>query len=167
MSQVEPDFVHIFSSECKNYRVVLSHLAMDAIINACLISGKNETGGILIGHYSDTGKLAIVQEASSSPEDSLHGRATFQRGKKGLKELLNERWSLGMYYLGEWHFHPGGSPEPSSPDIKAMNAIAADASYNCKAPVLIIAGGWSHQLTLSANIFIRGEQRLPLKKMPQ
>lgn len=120
----------------------------------CAGTGRRETGGILIGNYDRPGRVASIVEATRKPKDSLSGWFWFQRGTAGLKELLAERWKQGFYYLGEWHHHPGGSPEPSLPDVKAMSEIASNPKYNCTNPILVILGGdpgGRFQLSVTAN----------------
>jgi integrative and conjugative element protein (TIGR02256 family) len=100
-----------------------------------------ETGGILIGRYDDSGWTAHVVEATPQPADSWAGWFWFRRGNKGLAELLEARWNDGLHYLGEWHFHPKGSPAPSAADHRAMARIARNPLYACDAPLLVILGG--------------------------
>lgn len=125
----------------KRFRAVMLHTVLEQIIARCAKAKNRETGGILIGHYSQDGMTVYISEATDKPKDSLFGRVSFQRGSHGLKALLERRWQEGLYYLGEWHFHPGGSPEPSAQDRSSMRGIALDASYACKAPLLLILGG--------------------------
>jgi hypothetical protein len=95
----------------------------------------------LIGRYAPSHDLAIVEEATPPPEGSRAGRSSFHRSPNGLSQLLATRWLEGLYYLGEWHFHPSGSPEPSGQDVRAMRAIALDEGYRCPEPLLLIVGG--------------------------
>lgn len=104
-------------------------------------AGSLETGGILIGSYFDGGHSVQITEMTAMPADSLFGRTWFKRGRKGLEALLRDRWAKGQYYVGEWHSHPGGSADPSGPDIAAMRRIAEDPLYRCEAPVLFVIGG--------------------------
>jgi len=104
-------------------------------------AGRFETGGILIGEYFDQGTAVRITEITTMPSDSLFGRSWFKRGRKGLDAILRDRWKQGQHYIGEWHSHPGGSPEPSEPDISAMRRIATDPLYQCKSPVLLVVGG--------------------------
>lgn len=136
-------------------------LSVDAIRTMLLVSrraGRQETGGILIGRYSPNEQFADVVEASLRPKGSLSGWFWFQRSKEGLASLLADRWRSGYYYLGEWHFHPGAAPDPSGPDVRAMQKISRDPAYHCEQPLLIILGGnpeknWS----LSATLFRSGQ----------
>jgi integrative and conjugative element protein (TIGR02256 family) len=155
-----------FSSAGAPYTVTLSAPSIQQIVAECSKAGANETGGILIGHYSEDGKTAFVFEATARPDDSVAGRTTFQRGTKGLRTILHSRWKTGQYYVGEWHFHPGGAPEPSSDDFESMKSIAANPNYQCPEPVMIILGGDpSGSYSLSASVFPIGDSPVRLREV--
>lgn len=136
------------------YNVTIESRAWNKMVDDCNKAGTRETGGILIGQYSNDKSTALITEVSSRPKDSISSSATFQRGAFGLKELLAARWTEGLYYIGEWHFHPGGSPEPSRPDTYAMRSIAANSNYSCPEPILLIVGGHPpKRVTLSVTVF--------------
>lgn len=127
------------------------------MIGASSKAGRSETGGILIGRYGVEGWHADVVEATPKPPGSRAGWFWFQRAPNGLASLLKDRWQLGFHYLGEWHYHPGGAPTPSTPDVRAMQKIARDAAYHCPAPILLIVGGSAKTgWTLSATLFREG-----------
>ncbi|WP_371875446.1 Mov34/MPN/PAD-1 family protein [Pleomorphomonas sp. NRK KF1] len=137
----------------------LSSHAIAAMIEAATKAGRCETGGILIGRYGAEGWSADVVEATPKPKGSGSGWFWFRRSKTGLASLLESRWQAGLYYVGEWHSHPGGVPVPSRDDVRAMRRIAGDQSYHCPSPVLmILAGrprtGWS----VSSTLFRRGHE---------
>lgn len=112
------------------------------ILEHCRKAGRAETGGILIGRYSELGDRAVVIEASGPPRDSRRFAFAFWRGIVGLRTLLADRWrKTRHHYLGEWHFHPFSSAEPSERHLTQMAAFAADADYRCPRPVLIVIGG--------------------------
>ncbi|EHK7195921.1 TPA: hypothetical protein JZ896_002664 [Escherichia coli] len=151
-----------FSCVSAEYMVNLSSSSLQQVIEECIKAGMNETGGILIGSYSEDGSTAFIVEATARPADSIARRTTFQRGIKGLKPLLDSRWKTGKYYIGEWHFHPGGSSEPSADDFMSMTNISSNPNYQCQEPVMIILGGNPSGLySLSANVFPRG--KLPIR----
>ncbi|WP_416383787.1 Mov34/MPN/PAD-1 family protein [Pseudomonas aeruginosa] len=124
------------------------------MVSDCVRAGTHETGGILIGKYSSDGSVALISEITSHPKDSISSSVTFQRGTIGLRELLTARWDEGFHYVGEWHYHPGGSPEPSGPDMHTMRSIATNSKYSCREPILIILGGRPpREVKLSATVF--------------
>jgi hypothetical protein len=69
--------------------------------------------------------------------------ADFVRGVSGLGKWLKQLWShrRRRFYLGEWHFHPFGSPMPSTQDDIQMKEIAQLFESRCPEPVLLIVGG--------------------------
>lgn len=100
----------------------------------------DETGGILIGVYPDGANGRVVRGADPPP-DSIQSPTTFVRGTEAVEESLKEsKERFGLYYLGEWHTHPGGSPALSPQDAEEMQSIADDKSYECPHPFLIIIG---------------------------
>jgi integrative and conjugative element protein (TIGR02256 family) len=122
-------------------RATLPAKVLDEMLEMCRAAGKRETGGILIGRHSEDRSTAVILEATGRPKDSLFSWVTFSRGSQGLRALLERRWAENSFYLGEWHFHPGGSPNPSHQDILSMKKIASDPDYQCPLPLLLIVGG--------------------------
>jgi integrative and conjugative element protein (TIGR02256 family) len=108
----------------------------------CRKAGSSETGGILVGRYSDDLSLAIVREATPPPSDSKRGRSWFVRGVSGLRDMLTMRWRATerSFYVGEWHFHPVDQVDPSRDDFSQMVEISHDRNYACKEPLLLILG---------------------------
>jgi hypothetical protein len=127
---------------CQGYILRIPYESWLQIDMECRHSGAVETGGILIGHYTRDESTALVTEALPPPKDSAQGRSWFQRGVSGLRGLLAKRWQndLRTYYIGEWHYHPVNSVEPSEDDLAQMYAINTDSRYRCQEPVMIIVG---------------------------
>lgn len=121
---------------------------------------REETGGILVGYYNRKHDCAIVTDCSDKPEDSRTGKNYFLRGVKGLQEWLEKLWRLGTrkYYLGEWHYHPFGSCEPSGVDVKQLKENAEDEKGKCPEPVMVIVGGDpTGSLECEGFVYVRGK----------
>jgi integrative and conjugative element protein (TIGR02256 family) len=130
---------------------------IDEMLELCGRSYPLETGGILVGYYSDDSRFAHVTNLISAPGDSESSRFSFQRGVRGIQQFLNQMWLRKRYYLGEWHFHPGGSASPSGTDSDQMKSIAYAGSYHCPEPVLLILGGNPpQQFALESCVYLRG-----------
>ena len=129
-----------FRSTDGRFRLFIGADPLAHILDSCLDSHPLETGGVLIGHYGETLDTAIVTRVTGPPPDSQRRRTAFYRGTQGLQELLRALWRKNEYYLGEWHYHPGGSPEPSSTDIRRMQEIAENDDARCPEPILLVAG---------------------------
>ncbi|HEY3351713.1 MAG TPA: Mov34/MPN/PAD-1 family protein [Polyangia bacterium] len=147
-----------YASADGRFVVVLQPDIMRRLVAFCAASPNLETGGILIGRYAASLRVAVVTGLSGPPAGSRGSSSTFFRAIGHLQRWLDELWSSrGGYYLGEWHAHPGGSAEPSGIDVHQLSAIANDPGYCCPEPILVVLGGESavHR-TLSVTIFVRG-----------
>jgi len=141
------------------FGVLLPRERLAEILHFCRQIGNRETGGILIGRYTDSLDLAIVHQVTGPPRDSTAGRTWFRRGMAGLQSLLLDRWRKARdYYLGEWHLHPGSPPNPSSDDAAQMKKISSAPEYQCPEPILLIVGGDPQgEWTISVHVYPRGE----------
>ena len=139
-----------FRSTDGRFRLVIADELVTKILEMCLASYPLETGGVLIGHYNETLDTAVATRATGPPPDSQRRRTAFYRGTQGLHELLRVLWSKKEYYLGEWHYHPGSSPEPSAADFKRLQEIAESDDANCPEPILLVVGA-NHVVT--AHVF--------------
>lgn len=132
----------------------------------CSAAGRNETGGVLMGRYNGELNVATVTRVVGPPPDSRRGRSTFVRGTRGLQQLIERLWRVDEYYLGEWHFHPGGTARPSSVDIRQMKRISESGAYNCPEPILIVVGGMPlAELEVVAHVFPRNRESIRLGQL--
>jgi integrative and conjugative element protein (TIGR02256 family) len=134
----------LYLNEEDSFGLEIKDRMVSTIYKMCKDSYPNETGGILIGKYSTDLKRAQLTIVTGPPADSKSGKTWFHRGTNGLQQLLDEVWERdGAFYLGEWHYHPRGYPNPSIHDIVEMKRISKYKAYNCPEPILIIAGSTS------------------------
>ena len=155
----------IFSTDDMKYSLTIDGLLMDKLLSLCERSARIETGGILIGYYSPKHDNAIVTDVSSPPPDSERGYTTFVRGIKGLQPWLHKLWTRQRrYYLGEWHFHPFNSPEPSNTDIDQLRKNSETPPLQCPEPVMLIIGGDpKDKWTARAFVAPKGSQVLEMR----
>ncbi|TAK00609.1 MAG: hypothetical protein EPO36_08165 [Chloroflexota bacterium] len=128
--------------------------ALSAMYRAARRAGRQETGGILVGRYTEFGDRVRVVEATGAPSDSRSFPAAFVRGVVGLTHRLRAAWHRGLYYVGEWHCHPYASPQPSRRDLAQILAFSRDGQYRCPRPVLIIIGGDPQQPAASVHVVL-------------
>lgn len=135
------------------------------VLELCGLAFPRETGGILVGAYNEALNSAEVSTASGPGRDARAGRTWFERGVAGLQELLGTFWRERRgYYLGEWHFHPGGAPVPSPTDRRSLRGFATSSLYCCPEPVLLIIGGNPNdRWTASATVYPRGAPDVALE----
>ncbi len=143
-------------------RVGSRHLA--TLLTMCRESESLETGGLLVGRYSEGHDTAVVTRVWGPPKDSIRRQASFWRGTRGLQRKLDSLWRTQEYYLGEWHYHPSGAAQPSKTDIRQMVRIAESPEYNCLEPVLIVVGGTRPtELEVVAHVFPRHHSPIRLE----
>ena len=138
---------------------------LNAVDRHCRDAGTSETGGILVGRYSEDLALAIVREATPPPTDSKMARYWFVRGVRGLRHLLRERWRAEerTFYIGEWHLHPVNYIEPSSDDFRQMFQIKRAKEYDCKEPLLLIVGAGRNNGQRILRLFVFPSEEAPLE----
>ncbi len=154
-----------FRSEDGRFGLTLEPRHVRALLRLAQRAGRQETGGVLAGYYSDALDCAHVTRVSPPPRDSKAGGARFERGTAGLRQWLQRLWTgpRMAYYLGEWHFHPHASPEPSAQDCAQMFALAENEIARCPEPILLIIGGDPHgEWQVRALVFLRGRQQVRL-----
>ena len=136
-----------------------------ALLSSCQRASDKETGGVLIGYYNPNHNMAFVTEVTPAPPDSKRGASWFDRGVKGLTRKLQSSWNKkGSFYLGEWHYHPGAAPSPSSTDSTQMAEIACSHLYACPEPVLLIIGGTPGTWSVDAFVYEKRTVRHTLSR---
>ncbi|MFC5527858.1 Mov34/MPN/PAD-1 family protein [Cohnella yongneupensis] len=147
-----------FYSKDRKFGLLLPEDLVSNLMNNATHSYPNETGGILIGRYSNNLTIAEVSHISTGSIDSKKYPTQFYRGTAGLQKLLSDAWEKDRsYYLGEWHTHPNGFPIPSDPDKRQMTEISKSKKYVCPEPVLLILGEIPIKWTFGAFVFPNGK----------
>ena len=103
-----------------------------------------ETGGTLVGHYSEDLREASVTRALEANIGARKQRLRFYRPSDDVDEQLARIYqeSGGLtHYLGEWHTHPDATPTPSSTDLSTLRGLAKSRSVATDTPFMIILGG--------------------------
>ena len=151
----------IMQSSDGRFRVRVGSRQLEGLLAMGRASGTMETGGLLVGRYNETHDTALVTRVWGPPKDSVKRRTSFWRGIYGLQRRLDSLWRTQEYYLGEWHYHPGGTCKPSNTDITQMVRIAKSPQYNTPEPILIIVGGSAWDV--AAHVFPRFRSPLRLE----
>ncbi len=121
-----------------------------------------ETGGLSFGEVNDAMGIIWVTEVSGPPVDSDAGPDRFVCGTVGTQAAHIERkqWSRGsVSYVGMWHTHPYGRPEPSVTDCKGMAKILSGNSVSPRRSLLSIMGTPHEKPELGTYVFGRNDLR--------
>lgn len=130
-----------YQSEDGAFSVIFLPSVIDKIKCSCIKFQSLETGGVLVGNYSSDCHIANITDSLQSIPDSRHYSASYFRGVRGLKEMLDQKWKANEYYLGEWHSHPHVHPIPSKTDIDQMRTFSCSPGLHCPEPIMLIVGG--------------------------
>lgn len=127
-----------------------------------------ETGGILVGQYFRINQhhVLVVVAATGPGRAADHQETTFAPDSRSLQGDL-EQWrkryrAFGVDYVGEWHKHPPGYPNPSTGDHEQAARILADPGYmlpeGLLTPIITVEEG---VLKIHVHYFL-ANQRLPM-----
>jgi len=121
-----------------------------------------ETGGVLIGHRTSGGQYIISKATGPGPK-AVRTKTLFEKDEEycqtELVKAFEELKDKGLY-LGEWHYHPVGSNEPSGLDIKSLTEIASQDNYRIDKPIMLI---FSPSLEFAITIHDKNGQCVRLK----
>lgn len=155
-----------FSSMDGKFGLTIFSSEVNTILKYCSAANRKETGGILIGRYTQEHDMAIITRVSKPPSDSKRGENFFVRGIRGLQQFLNRLWQHKEYYLGEWHFHPYAKPTPSERDHRQMLAFSCNEVLKCPEPILLIIGGNPNgECCAKVIVYPRGQSALEISEV--
>lgn len=120
-----------------------------------------ETGGILIGYWSND-QSAVITHAVGPGPSARHSRFTFEPDSKFSQEQLNLiYWRSGgqLSYIGDWHTHPMGSLVPSESDSETTFGVAADPDYRVLLPILLLCRQSFFRRQWQARAFVYSSDR--------
>lgn len=129
-------------------------------INGSLV----ETGGHLFGERNDAARVIWVSEASGPPPDSQASPNGFVCGIEGVAEASHDKsCSSGgaIRFVGMWHTHPHGSPQPSDTDYQTMRQIVDSPALSCPRSLLLIIGPTRQQEFFRATSLLFSKGRVP------
>lgn len=115
---------------------LLSPEAESFILTTSASAAPRETGGILVGRWTDD--CILIQHASGPGPNAMHSRSRFVRDGDFAQRFLEEvvAASSGQYdYVGEWHSHTAWFG-PSPLDRLSMMHVARNPGYANAEPIL-------------------------------
>lgn len=142
------------------HREVLARIAM-------LRARPWEVGGWLLGYWDEAeGNVLVTHATPPSRGTPFHIRISGRHHR----QFFDQAWEASegrVTFLGDWHTHPGGPPNPSERDEKAIAQLAEDNRYGNSPPLMLIAGTakWPHtKLATRFGFYLGGsEPVVPLR----
>ncbi len=116
----------IVASDAHGRQVRISQHAHAKIVEEVQAKPGVETGGVVVGRYSDITDAFHVVDVITAPADSKFSAAEFTLGIDGLQQQIANRVNQtggALYALGTWHNHLAPS-EPSSLDARTAKLLA-------------------------------------------
>lgn len=146
-----------FRDKDQKYNVYLNNTCYEQMLHYSDKSNPYETGGILIGNYSQDLTTANILQITPPPKNSILKKNSFYRASNDLEMMLDTAWEQGCYYLGEWHYHPNFYAIPSMADIKQMIDFSNNQNLKCPEPILVIIGGNKNNWDVTVSVFSEGK----------
>lgn len=127
-----------FFNQHKQVNLVIEESLITKISQIGLEKYPYETGGFLVGYYSDDSMTLYITDCLI-PNKQKSMSYLFERSIDGMKQVFKNLFERKQhFYVGEWHTHPNGSSMYSSTDLSAMIEIATCKTVNITNPVLLI-----------------------------
>jgi len=136
-------------AESRSYSASGWTVLLDSTVNETVVNYRrerlpNETGGVLLGTFDMSRRVALVSIALPSPGDSKEWPTVYIRGSAGLQAAVSRAeitTSGGLEYSGEWHSHPkGGSAAASEDDRKALTLLSEAMAEDARPAIMLIVG---------------------------
>lgn len=122
--------MQFMNSWATNDKRTLLHFSTATLETFCLhIQASDadcEAGGLLLG--SVHGAHMLIEQATAPTAWDNRSRYLFERMPFGHEAIALSRWTASqgtVRYLGEWHTHPEGYPQPSGLDRSEWNRLSA------------------------------------------
>ncbi|MHA7146475.1 Mov34/MPN/PAD-1 family protein [Arthrobacter sp. TmT3-37] len=100
-----------------------------------------ETGGVLLG-WRSPGHICVTRIVGPGP-GARHHKMSFDPDTKWQAEQIAQLYADSgrrLSYLGDWHTHPGATPNPSARDRQTLRTIARHPPARCPQPLMVIIG---------------------------
>jgi integrative and conjugative element protein (TIGR02256 family) len=144
VTRIDIPIAQTYSYLASGWTVLLDSTVQETVGNYRRERLPNETGGVLLGSFDMTRRVALVSIALPSPGDSKEWPTVYIRGSAGLQGAVSRAEITtggGLEYLGEWHSHPkGASAAVSKDDRKALTLLSGVMAEDARPAIMLIVG---------------------------
>jgi integrative and conjugative element protein (TIGR02256 family) len=116
--------------------------------SAAVAADGREIGGILLGFDAPVQERFWVTEASEAGPVAERRPTYFRRDLDFVSWVAERAFAIdGSQWIGDWHTHPGGPPEPSGTDLASWREALAASDLSVFLALILVPGaerGWEH-----------------------
>jgi len=143
-------------------QIALPSAVRKKICRELSLAGRRETGGLLLAEQlDDQGRFRVVDvTVDPSGGESAYFERRPELHAQALEAFFEKHGNdFGRFnYLGEWHSHPSFPVDPSSTDMRTMQAMVEDAGNIDFAVLMIVRLRMFVMLQVGTYLFIRGQR---------
>lgn len=99
---------------------------------------QRESGGQLFGIIAQTDIL--ITDITGPRRSDRRTKVLYLPDREREQEEINERFSKGLHFMGDWHTHPEPHPTPSITDFVSMRECVTKSRHSLNAFLLVIVG---------------------------
>lgn len=99
---------------------------------------QREAGGQLFARVED-GWIEVV-EATGPRRTDRRSRTSYEPDRRAEQREIDERFPLGIHFVGDWHTHPEDIPSPSPVDLRSTAEGVRRSRHGLRAFVMVIVG---------------------------
>lgn len=99
---------------------------------------QREAGGQLFARVE--GSWIEVVEATGPRRTDRRGRNNYEPDRRAEQREIDERFPLGLHFVGDWHTHPEDRPKPSPIDVQSTAEGVRRSRHALHAFVMVIVG---------------------------
>jgi integrative and conjugative element protein (TIGR02256 family) len=121
--------------------VWLAQSAFERMAREASAKAPLETGGILMGYRADGSNEPVITDAIGPGPRAIHERTAFLPDQDYHVRRIAELYCASEYrifYLGDWHTHPGAKAYLSACDRATLMLIASSKNARAPQPVMLI-----------------------------
>ncbi|MCR9193822.1 MAG: Mov34/MPN/PAD-1 family protein [Hyphomonas sp.] len=97
-----------------------------------------ESGGQLFGAF--TGDAVHIITVTTPSRDDVRSRFRFSRLQATEQAEIDQAFTAGLHYLGDWHSHPEFKPTPSSIDVVSAKKLFRTSKSELRNFLMVIVG---------------------------
>ncbi len=118
-----------------------------------------EVGGWLLGYWAaDRSAVVVSHHTPAASRGTAFGVTICGQGHRKRFDAIFEATGGRASFIGDWHTHPAGPPQPSWQDLNAMKQLAEDPDYGTPCPLIaILSTGRLRARTPEVRWHLRGQ----------